>query len=404
MDGRLKLFETLYRYDLDVPVHIRLIRSAAEQYWHKRGPVAFMSGSQASHGGFELTLQTSDQDVIEPSLRAWLGAAPDLEAWFAAPPVYGRAMTLARQGALNLPLTTAWLAHMQARDLFGFFTGTSEAGLVALFAWTDAKHTGARAQAHWQPIAAHLAAAWRIRQRLRAGASMSDLIDVALHPDGRIRDTQIAIDAALRDALGAAVRERECRTASAPLWPELLAGRWTLIDRVEAEGQRSVVAIRNMPLAQHVCRLTAQEATALDMARTGAANKEIALNMGLAPSSVTRLLQAVSLKLNASLADLIQLLSTGAVSRCDLTFGHTDVSVFSPAVAAALPDWQDRLSAAETSVVSAVLRGQSNDEIAAERGSSVRTVVNQLASVFEKLAIRSRRELFSLPLPDPRGR
>ncbi|HEX3759097.1 MAG TPA: helix-turn-helix transcriptional regulator [Kofleriaceae bacterium] len=51
------------------------------------------------------------------------------------------------------------------------------------------------------------------------------------------------------------------------------------------------------------------------------------------------------------------------------------------------------LSGAELEIVTAVLRGHSNHQIAAMRGRSTRTVINQLASVYEKLGIHSRREL-----------
>jgi DNA-binding NarL/FixJ family response regulator len=51
------------------------------------------------------------------------------------------------------------------------------------------------------------------------------------------------------------------------------------------------------------------------------------------------------------------------------------------------------LTSAERSVAAAVLRGCSHAEIARERGSSPRTVANQLAGAFRKLQVRSRAEL-----------
>jgi DNA-binding NarL/FixJ family response regulator len=53
------------------------------------------------------------------------------------------------------------------------------------------------------------------------------------------------------------------------------------------------------------------------------------------------------------------------------------------------------LTEAERAVVSGVLRGLSNAQIAADRGASVRTVANQLASIFRKLGVRSRHELIA---------
>jgi len=51
------------------------------------------------------------------------------------------------------------------------------------------------------------------------------------------------------------------------------------------------------------------------------------------------------------------------------------------------------LTAAERAVVSAALAGQSNVAIARARGTSTRTVANQLSSAYAKLGVRSRGEL-----------
>jgi DNA-binding NarL/FixJ family response regulator len=51
------------------------------------------------------------------------------------------------------------------------------------------------------------------------------------------------------------------------------------------------------------------------------------------------------------------------------------------------------ITEAERDVIRAVLRGDSNREIAARRRTSVRTVANQLRSIFGKLGIVSRAEL-----------
>ncbi len=51
------------------------------------------------------------------------------------------------------------------------------------------------------------------------------------------------------------------------------------------------------------------------------------------------------------------------------------------------------LTAAEREVAEAALRGRSNAQIAAARGTSVRTVANQFACVLRKTGAGSRREL-----------
>ena len=52
-----------------------------------------------------------------------------------------------------------------------------------------------------------------------------------------------------------------------------------------------------------------------------------------------------------------------------------------------------RLTPAEQEVARAVLRGETNLQIAIGRGRSPRTVANQLAGLFRKLGIGSRSEL-----------
>ena len=51
------------------------------------------------------------------------------------------------------------------------------------------------------------------------------------------------------------------------------------------------------------------------------------------------------------------------------------------------------LSEAERQIVTALLEGKSNEDIARERGTSARTVANQIQNVFGKLGVTSRAEL-----------
>lgn len=55
------------------------------------------------------------------------------------------------------------------------------------------------------------------------------------------------------------------------------------------------------------------------------------------------------------------------------------------------------LTEAETAVMALVLEGHSNAEIAQRRNVSVRTIANQLQSLFRKKGVSSRAELTALP-------
>jgi DNA-binding NarL/FixJ family response regulator len=51
------------------------------------------------------------------------------------------------------------------------------------------------------------------------------------------------------------------------------------------------------------------------------------------------------------------------------------------------------LTPAQLGVARAIARGASNAEIARERGTSVKTVANQVASIFARLGVRSRLQV-----------
>jgi DNA-binding NarL/FixJ family response regulator len=58
-----------------------------------------------------------------------------------------------------------------------------------------------------------------------------------------------------------------------------------------------------------------------------------------------------------------------------------------------VPDTRTELSEAESEVAAFALAGLSNAEIGRRRGTSARTVANQIASIFRKLEVGSRAEL-----------
>jgi len=53
------------------------------------------------------------------------------------------------------------------------------------------------------------------------------------------------------------------------------------------------------------------------------------------------------------------------------------------------------LTRSEQSVMRLVLEGKSNQDIAKDRRTAVRTVANQVASIFKKLGVGSRAELYA---------
>ncbi len=73
-----------------------------------------------------------------------------------------------------------------------------------------------------------------------------------------------------------------------------------------------------------------------------------------------------------------------------LRIGETELAVVSEPVS---EGEHPKLSPAERDVLRRILRGESNVQIARERGSAVRTVANQVAAIFRKFRVNSRGEL-----------
>lgn len=56
-------------------------------------------------------------------------------------------------------------------------------------------------------------------------------------------------------------------------------------------------------------------------------------------------------------------------------------------------DLREILSSSEAEIAREILAGRSNAEIARRRGTAVRTIANQIASIYRKVGVRSRLEL-----------
>src|SRR5687767_5833010 len=81
----------------------------------------------------------------------------------------------------------------------------------------------------------------------------------------------------------------------------------------------------------------------------------------------------------------------GDLAAARFHFGAEEYVVLSFPVST--PDGWSGLTASEQAVAWMLLRGMSNRQIASARERSVRTVANQVASIFQKLGVRSRAEL-----------
>jgi DNA-binding CsgD family transcriptional regulator len=106
---------------------------------------------------------------------------------------------------------------------------------------------------------------------------------------------------------------------------------------------------------------------------------------------------------SAKCADLSALMPASASYFTDTLLGEDLLVIELPSPC---DEW-DWLTKAEREIAELVLGGASNREMAEVRGCSVRTVANQLQSVFRKLGVASRAELAcratgAADLPDAR--
>lgn len=158
----------------------------------------------------------------------------------------------------------------------------------------------------WDVVAAHLAQANQLRHALRdGGAAIEGRFDA--HGRGDVADTA----AAWRDQIAEHVRRSErARAAEVPdgecRWDHLLDGAWSVVRRRAGGGSIEYLAIRNPSAALR--RLTAFERRLIRLATTGEYNTQIAKELRVHESTVSRVLSRALRKLGlASRADLILL-------------------------------------------------------------------------------------------------
>jgi DNA-binding CsgD family transcriptional regulator len=171
-------------------------------------------------------------------------------------------------------------------------------------AWATAAETE-----RWGRIAAHLSASVRLRQRLAgtraAGGDASP--EAVLGPNGKVHDASgPAKTERAREMLRRAVLELEHARGSLrrrepdrslASWKGLVGGRWSLVDRLEQDGRRYILARQNEPASAGPDALTPREKQVIGYAKLGHHNKLIAYELGISASTVRVLLARAAAKL-----------------------------------------------------------------------------------------------------------
>lgn len=151
----------------------------------------------------------------------------------------------------------------------------------------------ARALRHqWTRVGVHIAASYRLRERLAGGTGGAPAGLFA--PDGRPRHLdEAAVDD--REALAHFVkavdkaRARELRGRDEDLlslWQGLVNGRWSVFDHIDTDGKRFFVVHENDPDARGPKQLSRRETQVASYAAQGHTNKVIAYELGINVATV----------------------------------------------------------------------------------------------------------------------
>jgi DNA-binding CsgD family transcriptional regulator len=216
--------------------------------------------------------------------------------------------------------TEGRISRFGVRDMLGII-GSDPTGFGCAISAPRRRVTriGKARTERWEKIAAHIAAAYRLRRQLTTREESPEPPDAVLSPTGALQHAVEAAKgrdsrAALRDAAVALDRARGALRRKDPdgavhLWKGLVDGQWTLVDHFDSDGRRFLLARRNDPDARRHEGLTLRERQVLGYRALGHPLKLIAYELGLSSATIsadlTRAMKALGLRSQADVARLV---------------------------------------------------------------------------------------------------
>ena len=160
-------------------------------------------------------------------------------------------------------------------------------------------------------VGAHIGAALRLRAASMPAWAPSDTeTEAVLSPDGKIVDANGAgKPATARRSLSEAVVQAERARGklrrtngeeATNLWRALVDGRWSIVEVVESDGKRLLLARANPTDARDLTALSKGESDVVWLTAFGHSFKYIGYELGLSTSAVVRRLKSAMLKLGVS--------------------------------------------------------------------------------------------------------
>lgn len=185
------------------------------------------------------------------------------------------------------------------------------------------------------------------------------------------------------------------------LWQELTHGSSRVVDSFFSEDRCYLLLAKSEKSSPQP--IEGRRLAILEAVLGGLRQKNIAIDLGLAPSTValnSRLaLQGMGLSCRPSRAHPLLMLAAsaangptlGIVRSATVTQDDRELRV----VGTLRPDRQleQLLPCAELAVIRSLVEGFSYEEIALQRGTSTRTIANQITAVFRRLRVSGRNEL-----------
>jgi DNA-binding NarL/FixJ family response regulator len=259
----------------------------------------------------------------------------------------------------------------------------------------------------WTRCAAHIGAGLRLRSLVADIASLdAGPVEAVFDGGGKLHDAREgASSKSARERLRNAVLSvdrarttagrRDC-DAAMEAWEALVAGRWSLVDRFDSDQRRFVVAVRNDPRFPDPRGLSQRERQVAEYVGLGRAAKEIAYLLGVPAASVENSARRAQAKLGlATRVELTAFFSPhgprARLARVALAGGDLLVGATAPLDETKLA----ALTEAERGVLTMLIAGSTNRDIAQRRATSPNTIANQVQGIYRKFAVRSRGELLA---------
>lgn len=172
----------------------------------------------------------------------------------------------------------------------------------------ETDQVGTAERDRWSKVASHVAAALRLRMKLRAATERPAMSPEAiLSPGGKMehatgdvaQERSTLVDAVRRLERARGRLRRTDPDAAVEAWWVLVRGKWSLVDDFTEGGRRYLFAYRNAPISAGPAALTDREREIVALSLLGHSPKLVAYELGLAPSTVRVHLANASRKLGA---------------------------------------------------------------------------------------------------------